>query len=126
MYKNCDSERSKRVKLVKIDLKASIINMLCIDVWSKVLIFLISIPILRMLIYLVKSWFLIFHYKSKVFRVKSGITLRNIVIYIKKLEKAIFNKKSLLELLFSLALYKKYWLYTRLIYLEYFIILDNL
>lgn len=80
LYKSCDSNRPKRVKVVKISLITLFIDRLCIKVWRKVLIFVASISIPKIPVYLIKACFSIFLHKSIVSKIKSGITFLYIVV----------------------------------------------
>ena len=87
LFKSYDGKRSRMVKLVKISLRALIVDILCIEVWSKKLIFVAFISVLTISFYLIKVCFLISFHKFTVLKMKSGIILRYIVIYKKALKK---------------------------------------
>lgn len=123
LYKDCDNKGSGRVKLIKIDLKPLIVDTLYIEVWSKVLIFAASVSVSIMSVCLVKACFSIFLY---VFKVKSGITPRYIVICREVVERLTSGKKLLSKLLLSSTLCKQYWECTRLAYLRHSIISADL
>lgn len=123
--KNCDNEGFKKIELVKISLRALIINMLYIKVWSRRLIFSVSISISIMFFCLVKAYFSIFFHKSIIFKVKSDITLWYIVAYAKIQERLISDKKKLSKSLLSSTLCKYYWVCARLVYFRHSVISGN-
>lgn len=100
LYKGYDGKRFVRVQLVKISSRALIVDMLCVEIWSRVLIFASFISI-------VKVHFLIFFYKFTVSKVKSGIILGYIVVYRETPKRSKSSRKSRSESLLSLALHKK-------------------
>lgn len=80
LYKNCNSKRSKIIKLVKINLKDLIVRIFSIKNGNKVLILVISNFILIILIYLVKICFLIIIHKFLVSKKKCNIIFKYIII----------------------------------------------
>lgn len=46
LYKSCNGKRFEKIELVRIGLRAPIVDMLYRKVWSRELIFAVSIPIL--------------------------------------------------------------------------------
>lgn len=122
LSKDYNNKEFERIKLVKIGLRASIIDIFCTEVWSRVLILAISVSDLTISICLVRAYFPIFFHKAVFSKVNSIIIPRYIAVWEDVLERSTFGKKLSLELLLSSAFYKQYWMYTRLIHLRYFII----
>lgn len=81
LFKNYDGKRSGIIELVKISSRAPIVDILCIKVWSRKMIFVTSISILTISLYLIKACFSITFHKSIVSKMKSRITFRYIIIY---------------------------------------------
>lgn len=74
---------------------------------NKVLILAVFVLVLIKSIYLVKIDFSIVFYKFIISKIKSGITLKYIIIYKKILKRLTFYKKLLLKLLLFLVFCKQ-------------------
>lgn len=75
LSKNCDGKASERVKLVKIGLKSSIIDMLYKKALNWILILAIFVSISTIFICFVKAWFENFFHKAIFLKVKFVIIL---------------------------------------------------
>lgn len=106
LSKSYNSKKSERIDLVKIGLRASIIQILCIEAWSGVLILAIFVSVLTVFICLVRVYFLIYFQKAISFKIKSIIISRYILVYEKVLERLKFSKKSCSKLLLFSAFCK--------------------
>lgn len=125
LFKNWDNKESGRVKLIKIGLKASIIDMLYTKTWSGMLISAMSVFVAIMSICLVGACFSIAFYKILPFEMKAVIIFEYIVVCGNILKRSISDKNLCPELLLSLTFCKQYWVYARLIYWKHFILSAN-
>lgn len=126
LCKNCNDVESRKLELIKTSLKALITNMLYIKAWNRVLTLVSSVFISIISICLVKACFWIFFYTFIAFKIMFDITLGYIVICKETLKRSIFDRKLFLELMLFLAFCKQYWIYIRLVYLRYSVILVDL
>lgn len=76
LSQNYDNTEFRKVELIKIDLRAWIINMSFIKTWSGVLILVTSISISSIFIFLVGDYFPIFFHKAVSSKIKSVINPR--------------------------------------------------
>lgn len=92
LFKGCDGEEFGRVELVRIGLRALIVDMLCAKAWNGVLILTMSVSVLTMSIYLVRAYFLIFFHKDISSKAKSIIIPKYIVAYGEALKRLTFDR----------------------------------
>lgn len=72
-FKDCNDEGFRKIKLVKICLRALIIDMFYTEAWNRVLILAASISILTISILLIRTCFPISPYKVVSFKLKFRI-----------------------------------------------------
>lgn len=92
LTKGCDGEESGRVELVKIGLRALIVDMLCAKAWTGVLILAMSVSVLTISIYLVRPYFLIFFHKAISSKAKFVIISRYIIVCGEALKRSTFGR----------------------------------
>lgn len=93
LCKGYEGEGFGKIELVRIDLRALIIDRICTEVLSRLLILTAFVPISIMSVCLVRAGFLIFFHRFIVSKLKPSITLGYIVEYVEVLERSIFMKK---------------------------------